>query len=113
MRELTKVILWGREDVICQGVEIFLKGHCGYEIRRVIEEDNSEALIREIQREYADVVIINPGQQPCSQQIALQLIEMYPGIKVITLDLEDSAADVYNRKKVWMEKVSDLLDLVG
>ncbi len=113
MRESTKVILWGREDVICQGVEIFLKSHCDYEVRRVIGESNYEMLIQEIERENADVVIINPGQQSLSPELPLELIQKFPGIKVITLDLEDSAVDVYNRQKVCMKKVSDFLDIVG
>lgn len=113
MRESTKVILWGREDIICQGVELFLRSHCNVEIRRIIGEDDYEILLQELERERADVVIINPSQQHGNQRYPLQLMKMYSGIKIITLDLEDSSVDVYNRQKVCMKQVSDLLDLVN
>ena len=94
-------------------MEIFLRSHCNYEVRRVLDECHFETLIHEIERENVDVVIINPGEQLLGPQLPLQLIEMYPGIKVIALDLKDSSVDVYNRQKVFMKHVSDLLDLVG
>lgn len=113
MGETTKVILWGRDDVICRGVEIFLRSYGDYDVRRIIGESCYEGLIQEIERENPDVVIINPGQQPDDSSLPLLLMRTCSSIKVITLDLEDCSVDVYYRQKVCMTQVSDLIDLVG
>lgn len=112
MGEVTRIILWGRDDIICQGVELFLKTRSDYEVSRVTGENNYESLIQEIKRSNADVVIINPGHHLHDPRIPLRLMKTCSGIKVITLDLEDSAVDVYNKQKVCMKQVSDLLDIV-
>ncbi len=112
MREPTKVILWGNEDIICRGVEIFLRSHCDVEVIRIIGENDYEVLIQEIEKESADVVIIDPGRHPRDKQLPLQLMDKFSGIKVITFDLEDSSIDVYHRQNVFMKQVSDFLELV-
>ncbi len=79
MRESTKVILWGDEDIICQGVEIFLKSHCDYQVIRILGGNDYAALFQGIEKEHADVVIINPGRQPRDTQLPLQLMNRFSG----------------------------------
>lgn len=112
MRAQTRVILWGREDVISRGVEILLSAQNNLTISRITGEDNYAALIREIENVEADVIIINPGACLQDPHLPLQLMKDYPGIKVITLNLESSSFEVYNKKRVWMNEISDLFDFV-
>lgn len=108
----TKVLIWGHDDVMSQGVEIFLRDSGDYEVIRAAEDVCYEVLIREIEQHNIDVVILNPGQQQRDSQLPLQLMKHFPGMKVITLNLECSSVDMYNKQIVWMHTVSDLLDLV-
>ncbi len=113
MGEQIRVILWGREDVISQGVEIILRTNNDFMVSRVVEIDSADGLFHAVQTHSVDVVILNPGQQLFDPLLPLKLMKRFPGIKVITLDLECSSVEVYGQKKVMMRKVSDLIDLVG
>ncbi len=59
-----------------------------------------------------DVVII--CQEDCAgdMPLSMQLLQGRPGLKVITVSLENNSVEVYNKQKVWVNEVADLLSVV-
>ena len=111
-RKPVTVILWGREDVIGQGVEFLLRSRKDWEVVRVLGDNDFSELAKAVELVNPKVVIIYQGDCSDDSQWALQLMKNRPGIRVITFSLENSSLEVFDRKKVWVKGVTDLLDIV-
>ena len=112
MDRATTVILWGREDVIGMGVERILKAQRDWNVIWIVGDDNFDVLIREVIKSHPDVVIIYQGDCGINSQAALALLDLCSNLRVITFNLESSVLEVFNRQKVQVREVSDLLDAV-
>ncbi len=113
MEQPTKVILWGREDLVGQGVEYLLKAREDWEVIRIGGDHSTGDLIREVEKINPDVVILYQGDNAANPQLALHLLKISPGIRVITFSLESSCLEVYNRQIVFVNELDDLLDVVN
>jgi DNA-binding NarL/FixJ family response regulator len=105
-------ILWGREDFLANGVEFFLNNQKDWEVIRLTDKRGEESLLREVQRVKPDVVIIHQGDSATDSVLPLQLMQECPTLMVITVNLETNSVEVYNRKKVLVKEVADLLTIV-
>ena len=103
--DLRKIILWGRMDVLGQGVECFLGTHSDCEVIRIVEDE--EALIETVKLGKPDIVILYQGNMH-SDQLPIRLMQICPAMRVITLSLENNEAEVFNRNQVQVNTLSDL-----
>jgi hypothetical protein len=106
------VIIWGREDMVCWSVELFLTRQAGKEVIRISDEGNVEDLIHEVRKVNPDVVIIHQGDYASDTSLPAQLLRDHPGLKVITVCMETNAVEVYDRHKVCIQEMSDLLSVI-
>ncbi len=107
MAKTRKIILWGREDVLGCSVEIFLSTLKEWEVVRRFSEQSDEGLKDVIEREKPDVVLLNLDSS--NQTLPVRLIQFYPGVKVITVDLNNNTIEIYNKQELCISAVSDFL----
>ncbi len=112
MNKTKTVILWGREDLLGRGVEFFLNTRSEWEVIRVSDKQGVDFLTQEVERVKPDVVIIYQGNCAGDVPVPMQLLQARPGLKVITVSLENNSVEVYSKQKVWLKEVSDLLTVV-
>ncbi len=112
MQKTKTVILWGREDTLGKGVGIFLNARKGWEVIRITEEQDARFLLQEVERVNPNVVIIYQGDYASETGVPAQLVTSHPGLKVITVSLENNSIEVYNKQKILVKDVSDLLSVV-
>ncbi len=110
------VILWGRDDVLRRAVELFLSAKTGWDVITVSDSKLLQQVGDALEQPDTKVVIIYQVYSSSSSEdeinLLLHLFQKHPGIKVITLNLENNAVDVYNRKKVYIKEVRNLLAVV-
>ena len=112
MKTSKTVILWGREDMLGRGVELFLNARKEWEVIRISDKNNIDLLFRTIEQKKPDVVIIYEGDYSGDIHLPMQLMQARPELMVLTVSLESNSMEVYNKKKVWVKEVSDLLSVV-
>ena len=106
------VILWGRDDLLGEAVESILTADKDWRVIKVLGNPDVAALAREVQDLNPEIVIINRG--PCEERFPplLQIIETLPEVKIITVNPDNNLVEVYNKQKVRIEEVSDLLAVI-
>lgn len=107
-----KVIFWGREDLLGCSVEMFLSARKEWEVIRLCSGQNDEALMDVIALEKPDVALLYLDKDEGFGTLPMQLIQCYPGLKVIALNLDSNEIEIYNRKKLCIGTISDLLSAV-
>ena len=107
-----KVILWGRKDLLGRSMEIFLSNCEAWEVIRLNSEQKGNDLLEAIEQEKPDVVLLYQNCNDNNGTLPLQLIQCYPGLKVISLHLESNMIEVYNKQTHWINAISDLLGVV-
>ncbi len=112
MNKSKTVILWGREDLLGRGVEVFLNTRSEWEVIRISDKQGVDFLTQEVERVKPDVVIIYQGNCAEDVPVPMRLLQARPGLKVITVSLENNSVEVYNKQKVWLKEVSDLLSVI-
>jgi hypothetical protein len=112
MVKTRKVILWGREDLLGRSVELFLSEHQEWEVLRLPNRQVDEGLLEITLREKPDVAILYLGNCSDNQSLPMRLIQQCPGLKVITVSLENNTMAVYCKQEVMVENVSDLLSVI-
>lgn len=106
------IILWGLENVIGEAVEMCLSSHKGWEVIRILNNQNIECLNDRIEELNPEVTIIHLGNSCQDSDLALKLIHQYPGLKVITVSLEQNRMEVYSKQEINVNGISDLLTVV-
>lgn len=79
---------------------------------RLNSEQNGNDLLAAVEQEKPDVVLLYQNCNDDNGALPLQLIQCYPGLKVISLHLDSNEIEVYNRQKHWINAISDLLGIV-
>lgn len=106
------VILWGRDDLLGEAVESILTADKDWRVVKLLGNPDVAALTQEVRDLKPEIVIINRG--PCEERFPplLQIIENLPEVKIITINPDNNLVEVYNKQKVRIEEVSDLLAVI-
>ncbi len=112
MKTSRTVILWGREDMLGRGVELFLNTRKEWEVIRISDKHDARFLAREVERVQPDVVIIYQGDCASETNLPAQIITNQPNLKVILVSLENNSIEVYNKQKILVTELSDLFSIV-
>lgn len=112
MKTSRTVILWGREDMLGRGVELFLNTRKEWEVIRISDKHDARFLVREVERVQPDVVIIYQGDCASETNLPAQIITNQPNLKVILVSLENNSIEVYNKQKILVTELSDLFSIV-
>lgn len=106
-------ILWGCDDLIQGAVENLLRAHEEWSIIRVPKEEDYEALSQEVEQRHPSAVIITQIEPDTDSVLPLKLVQDHPGLKVLSICLENNQLEVYNRQHVRVEVVEDLISVIN
>ncbi len=70
---------------------------------------NNERLLDVVEIEQPDAVLLYLPNHDDKRILPMQLIQHYPGIKVVALDLESNEIEIYHRQKRCIHTIADLL----
>ena len=112
MMKSKKIVLWGREDLLSSSVELFLTAQKGWAVVSISNEENFEALILAVDKVHPDVVIIQQGDRSSNSYPLMKLIQDHPGLRVITVSLNNNLMEVYSKQDVLVKSASDLISMV-
>lgn len=112
MMKSKTIVLWGREDLLSSSVELFLTSQKGWKVISISNEENFEALILAVNKVRPDVVIIQQGDRSSNSYPLMKLIQNHPGLRVITVSLNNNLMEVYSKQDVLVKSASDLISMV-
>ncbi len=107
-----KVIVWGRPDVLSWAVKFFLSAHQDWQVTSLSNKSGTDGLICEVENMHPDAVIIYQRISARSAHLPAQLLSNYPNLSVITVNPDDNSMEVYNKKQIYIQEVSDLISVV-
>lgn len=112
MTKSKTIVLWGREDLLSSSVELFLTAQKGWRVVSISDEENFEALILAVSKVHPDVVIIQQGSRSSNSYPLMKLIQDHPGLRVITVSLNNNLMEVYSKQDILVKSASDLITVV-
>jgi DNA-binding NarL/FixJ family response regulator len=112
MKKSKTAILWGCNDLLAQSMEFFIKAEEQWEVIRMSTDTDVDVLLDQIEKIHPNVIILYAENGTRNPHLIMQLIEKQPNLKVITVSLEDNRMQVYCKRSVTVQKVSDLLSII-
>ena|ERR1041384_4376990 len=112
MKKSKTAILWGCNDLLAQSMEFFIKAEEQWEVIRMSTDTGVDVLLDQIEKIHPNVIILYAENGTRNPHLIMQLIEKQPNLKVITVSLEDNRMQVYCKRSVTVQKVSDLLSII-
>ena len=109
MQKPKLIVIWDEEDILSSYIGLYLAAREDWKVVRVSSKEELEALIPLIEKAKADVVIIHQRCHNDSFKFQLDFIRDQPTFKVITINLENNAMEVYSKQKIMVQQASDLI----
>jgi predicted nuclease of predicted toxin-antitoxin system len=107
-----KAVIWGPDDLLAQAMEFFLKAEDTWQVIRISADQSLEDLFEQIKRNQPDVIILHTGNCGGNTSLAIQLLQDFPNLRVITTSLEDNQMQVYSKYSIRVRNASDLLSII-
>jgi len=106
------IILWGRDDLLSQAVDLFLQTSQSWDVIRLSSDIGEERLIQETRRINPDVVVLCRDRVDEDSSLPLRLIDEQVCLRVVTVGLESNLMQVYSKHNVILQGASELLSIV-
>jgi len=106
------ILLWSQNDLLSSSVELFLSNQKGWEVISPSFEPNFEALVEIIDKIHPEVVIVQQGDSPSHLGLPAVLLQNYPWLKVITLNVNNNLVEVYCKQNILIKSASDLISVI-
>lgn len=107
------ILLWGRNDGLGVGIQLLIQANSGWKLIDCEYSPDSGELIKLIQKEQPDVLILYYGDQCDEPLLPGQILPIAPKIKIITFSLEDNALEVYMKYLVSVRTIDDLFAAIN
>ncbi len=108
-----KVIVWGREDLLVWAVNSLLITQKDWIVTKLSNERGVDGLIQEVEKTHPDTIIVYQSTENIkSDFVTSQLLQAYPGLTVITINPNNNSVEVYEKKQILIEEISDLISVV-
>ena len=108
----SKIIIWGRPDVLSWAVEFFLSTRTDWDVVSLSSKCGVDGLIHVVENAQPNAVILYQRECATSAYLPAQLLVNYPNMAVITVNPENNSMEIYNKKHVCIQAVSDLISVV-
>jgi len=105
-------ILWGREDLLGTAVESLLHTACGWQVIKLLGNQDAGLLAREVEKARPKIVIINKGDSTEEYPPPLHLILDFPELKIIVINPENNLVEIYKRENIHIKDASDMLSII-
>ena len=112
MMKSRKVIVWGQDDLLSWAVNFFLAARKDWEVLSFSSDMGIDFLIRQVEDLSPDVVLVYQTKCVNSARMLMQLFYTRPELTMITVDPQENTMEVYNKKQILVERVSDLISVV-
>jgi len=106
------IVLWGRGDLLSSSVELFLSTQKGWHVINLPNDENPETLVKAVDELSPDVVIIHQQNGDGDLNLPANLLQRRPGLKVITVNLENNVLEIYSKQDITVTSASDLITAV-
>lgn len=108
------VLLWGQNDLITKAMELLLTaGETeSWEVIKLPGDQCISALVEQIQRIRPDLVILYQTKHSDDAGPLGKLIQEQPDLRMITISLENNVMQVYSKRSITINQVSDLLSVI-
>ncbi len=107
-----KVIVWGQDDLLSWAVNFFLTARKDWKVLSFSCDLGIDFLIRQVEDLKPDVVVVYQTKCVNSARMFMQLFYTRPEMTMITVDPQENTMEVYNKKQILIERVSDLISVV-
>jgi len=106
------VLVWGQDDLLSWAVNFFLTTRKDWDVVSLSSERGIDFLIQEVETLNPDVVIVYQTKCVNSARLLMQLLYTRPELTMITVSPQENSIEVYSKKKVYVQEVSDLISVV-
>ncbi len=106
------ILICGCENIFCSSIKALLSIKTGWEIASVSSEEGWDALNLAMETVQPDTVIVHQESLDEPTSFVLRLLQDYPAIKVIVLSLENNLMDVYSKRNIFAESISNLFEAI-
>ena len=112
MQNSRKAILWGLEDLLGWTVEFFLGTKHGWEVINISKREDIDNLIQEVEKVCPDVIIFCKDDCENDADALMKLLQSCPEGKVISVNRENNAIEIFKKQEIWLKEVSDLMTAI-
>ncbi len=112
MMKSRKVIVWGQDDLLSWAVNFFLTARKDWEVLSFSSDLGIDFLIQQVEDLRPDVVVVYQTKCVNSARMLMQLFYTRPELTMITVNPQENSMEVYNKKQILVEQVSDLISVV-
>lgn len=112
MEKTRTIVVWGSEDILSAFVELFLANSDRLQVFSVTTLAELEAVILHLETKNLDIVIVNQEQSMERGKLPLQCLHRYPSSRVIAINLENNALEVYSKQQIMLGQAADLLAVI-
>lgn len=112
MTSARSILIWGNDNILSSSIELFLDAQGDWDVVNLPGEDDLAILIQAVETTQPDIVIINRKWRSSQIDLPLRFLKDHPGIKVITVNLEDNALEVYSKQEFMVKQTSDLIAVI-
>ena len=109
---LRSILIWGNEDILSSSIELFLEANKNWNVVNLSNNDDLNILIQAMETMQPDIVIINQDPWNNPTNLPLEFLKDHPAIKVIIVNLENNAMEVYSKQKIIVKQASDLIAVI-
>lgn len=106
------VILWGHNDLLGMAVESLLNAAHGWQVIKILGNPDLRVLAREVEKVHPKIVFITRSDGMDATPVPLDLVQDFPGLKIVVVNPENNRVEVYNRREFWIKETSDLLSII-
>ena len=112
MTKSKMIVIWDGEDILSSYIKSFLAAQEGWQVISIANKDGLVALKLAVETRQPDIVIIHQGYQNGPPNLPMQLLQDYPAIKVIAINLENNLMEIYSHQKILAKQASDLIAVI-
>lgn len=105
------ILLWGCNDALAAEVSSFLSAQRRWKVVRITGHGDADSLSQAVRRLNPDIVILLDPCTDTTRELTLLLKEQ-PNIRVVSMIPESLTVDVFNKQKVWVGQLSDLISIL-
>lgn len=109
--DVKTIILWGADSLLTWYLNNLLDVREDWQVTRITSEVQGDFPFCELERLRPDVVLIcGPHDRHCL--LPAKLLEAYPKLKVLTINLENNFVEINDCEKIEIDELSDFLSIL-
>ena len=114
MHKPKTVLLWGQNDLLTKAMEMFLTAGESetWEVIKLPAEQGISGLVEQVQEIKPDLVILYQAGPVDDENELGKLIQHQPHLRMIIVSLENNVMQVYSKRSITVQQVSDLLAVI-